>query len=70
HIRSDIDSHDSPSIQRLSETSDSVDVNNAIASHESTIQRLSETSDSSPIKRLSETSDSGDVNNAIATHDS
>ncbi|ULB45104.1 hypothetical protein H4N54_22260, partial [Limnospira fusiformis KN01] len=45
-------------IQRLPETSDSVDVNNAIASHDSTIQRLPETSDSV------------DVNNAIAFHDS
>ncbi|MDT9229702.1 MAG: hypothetical protein P5690_12465, partial [Limnospira sp. PMC 1236.20] len=48
-------------IQRLPETSDSVDVNNAIASHDSTIQRLPETSDSSPIQRLPETSDSVDV---------
>ncbi|GCE95472.1 hypothetical protein NIES46_35370 [Arthrospira platensis NIES-46] len=63
--------HDSPSIQRLPETSDWGDVNNAIASHDlPSIQRLSETSDSSPIQRLSETSDSGDVNNAIASDDS
>ncbi|EDZ95864.1 hypothetical protein AmaxDRAFT_1259 [Limnospira maxima CS-328] len=46
-----IASHDSPSIQRVSETSDSVeDISNAIASHDS------------PIQRLPETSDSGDVN--------
>ncbi|MDT9293401.1 MAG: hypothetical protein P5698_26450, partial [Limnospira sp. PMC 1295.21] len=41
------------------ETSDSVeDISNAIASDDSTIQRLPETSDS------------GDVNDAIASHDS
>ncbi|MDT9312589.1 MAG: hypothetical protein P5701_19430, partial [Limnospira sp. Paracas R14] len=58
-------------IQRLSETSDSGDINDAIASNDSpSIQRLSETSDSSPIQRLSEISDSGDINNAIASNDS
>ncbi|MDT9262777.1 MAG: hypothetical protein P5690_26465, partial [Limnospira sp. PMC 1236.20] len=55
---------------RVSETSDSVeDISNAIACHDSSIQRLSDTSDSSPIKRLPETSDSVDVN-AIASVDS
>ncbi|MFO7032927.1 hypothetical protein B9T07_24365, partial [Limnospira fusiformis CCALA 023] len=46
-------------IQRLSETSDSGDVNNAIASN-----------DSPSIQRLSETSDSGDINDGISENDS
>ncbi|MDT9200496.1 hypothetical protein, partial [Limnospira sp. PMC 1042.18] len=51
-----IASDDSPSIQRLSDTSDSVeDINNAIASD-----------DSPSIQRLSDTSDSGDITDGIS----